>query len=73
MSKLPEDEKEFVHMLFYQKCPLKAYSDKKYIAYLRAVKIGIQVLRKLRCYLHFQLFFAFLLYVDKSYTISISI
>jgi RNA polymerase sigma factor (sigma-70 family) len=52
ISKLPAYEKELVHMLFYQKCSLKAYADKKDIPYLHAVKIKNRVLRELGQYLN---------------------
>lgn len=52
VSKLPEDEKELIHMLYYQKCSLKAYSDMKGIAYLRTIRIKNRVLRKLGCCLN---------------------
>jgi RNA polymerase sigma factor, sigma-70 family len=48
ISQLSNDEKELVHMLFYQKNTLKTYSDKKGMGYLRAVRSKNRILKKLR-------------------------
>jgi DNA-directed RNA polymerase specialized sigma subunit len=55
ISKLPENEKELVHMLFYQKCSIKAYADKKDLPYPQAVRTRKRVLRKLGDHLTSQL------------------
>jgi DNA-directed RNA polymerase specialized sigma subunit len=55
ISKLPENEKELVHMLFYQKSSVKAYADKKDMPYLQAVRIRKRVLRKLGDHLNLEL------------------
>jgi DNA-directed RNA polymerase specialized sigma subunit len=47
ISKLPEEEKDLINMLFYQECSLKAYAEKKGIGYFQAFRKKKQVLGKL--------------------------
>jgi RNA polymerase sigma factor (sigma-70 family) len=47
ISKLPEDERELINMLFYKNCSLKAYADKSGMGYLQAARKKKRVLGKL--------------------------
>jgi RNA polymerase sigma factor (sigma-70 family) len=51
ISNLPEEERELIDMLFYKKNSIKAYSDKKGMGYLQAVRMRNRTLKKLRGYL----------------------
>ena len=55
ISKFLEDERELINMLFYKRCSLKAYADKKGIAYPQAIKMRKHALKKLRGYLNHEL------------------
>lgn len=50
VSKLPADEMALIIMVYYSKCSLKTYAEKKGISYPQAVRKKNQVLQKLSKY-----------------------
>jgi len=51
VSKLPADEQELIIMVYYSKCSIKTYAEKKGLSYLQAVRKKNRVLGKLNCHL----------------------
>jgi RNA polymerase sporulation-specific sigma factor len=47
VSRLPKDEMELIHTLYFDKCSLKAYAEKKGISYLQAIRKKNWILTKL--------------------------
>jgi RNA polymerase sporulation-specific sigma factor len=51
ISKLPEDERDLINMLFYKKSTLKAYAEKTGLGYIQASRKKKRTLDKLKGYL----------------------
>jgi len=51
VSKLPSDEMELIIMVYYTKCPLKTYADKKGLDYQQMVRKKNRILEKLSYHL----------------------
>lgn len=47
VAKLPSDEEELIIMVYYSKCSLKTYADKKGLSYQQAIRKRNRVLEKL--------------------------
>jgi RNA polymerase sporulation-specific sigma factor len=52
VSKLSQEEIDLVNMVYFNKCSLKSYAEKKGIGYLQAVRKKNKVLGKLSCYIN---------------------
>jgi len=50
VAKLPADEQELIIMVYYSKCSLKTYAEKKGLSYLQAVRKKNRILEKLSHY-----------------------
>jgi RNA polymerase sporulation-specific sigma factor len=48
ISRLPKDELELVHALYYDKCPLRTYAEKIGISYFQATRKKNWILTKLK-------------------------
>jgi RNA polymerase sporulation-specific sigma factor len=55
VSRLPKDDIELIHLVYYKSVPLKTYAEKKGITYVQALRKRDQILEKLSRYIKKQL------------------